>query len=154
MRRSALFVFFAGLLAALGSPTSQAQATPFVGQILIVPYNFAPRGFAMCNGQLLSISANTALFSLLGTTYGGDGRSTFALPDLQGRVPIGMGQGPGAFALRPRTDGRRGVCYAHAKSNTVALPRSDGRSFTRKFGLAVRRLLVHAARSALQQHGA
>jgi len=57
--------------------------------------NFAPRGWAFCNGQLLSISQNTALFSILGTTYGGDGRTTFGLPDLRGRVPIQPGQGPG-----------------------------------------------------------
>lgn len=60
-----------------------------------MPFNFAPRGWAFCNGQLLPISQNTALFSLLGTTYGGDGKSTFALPDLQGRAPMQWGQGPG-----------------------------------------------------------
>lgn len=68
---------------------------PFLGQIMMVGFNFAPRGWAMCQGQLLSISQNTALFSLLGTTYGGDGRTTFALPDLRGRCAVGMGQGPG-----------------------------------------------------------
>jgi microcystin-dependent protein len=61
---------------------------PFIGQILMVGFNFAPIGWALCNGQLLSISQNTALFSLLGTTYGGDGVSTFALPNLQSRVPV------------------------------------------------------------------
>nr|WP_243636088.1 tail fiber protein [Hymenobacter edaphi] len=68
---------------------------PFVGEIILAGFNFAPRGYARCDGQLLPISQNTALFSLLGTFYGGDGRSTFALPDLNGRVPIGAGQGPG-----------------------------------------------------------
>ncbi len=68
---------------------------PFLGSLLLVPYNFAPQGWALCNGQLLPISQNTALFSLLGTTYGGDGVSNFALPDLRGRVPISSGQGPG-----------------------------------------------------------
>jgi microcystin-dependent protein len=68
---------------------------PFVGQIFLLPYTFAPKNFAFCEGQLLPISQNTALFSLLGTTYGGDGKSTFALPDLRGRVPLGFGQGPG-----------------------------------------------------------
>jgi microcystin-dependent protein len=68
---------------------------PFLGQITLFPYNFAPFGWAMCEGQLLPISQNTALFSLLGTQFGGDGRSNFALPDLRGRVPIGQGQGPG-----------------------------------------------------------
>jgi len=68
---------------------------PFLGQLLLVPYNFAPRGWAFCAGQIMPISQNTALFSLLGTTYGGDGKSTFALPNLQGMIPIGSGQGPG-----------------------------------------------------------
>jgi len=68
---------------------------PFVAEIRITPFNFAPTGWAMCNGQLMPISQNTALFSLLGTTYGGDGKSTFALPDLQGRSPMHPGQGPG-----------------------------------------------------------
>lgn len=68
---------------------------PFVGEIFIVGFNFAPRGFQLCNGQLLSIASNTALFSLLGTTYGGNGTSTFGLPNLQGRAALGLGQGPG-----------------------------------------------------------
>lgn len=67
----------------------------FVGQIIVVPFNFAPKGFAMCHGQLMPINLNTALFSLLGTTYGGNGTTTFALPDLRGRVPLKSGQGPG-----------------------------------------------------------
>lgn len=71
------------------------MADPFIGEIKPVPYNFAPRGWAFCEGQLLPISQNTALFSLLGTIYGGDGRTTFGLPDLRGRVPIGEGHGPG-----------------------------------------------------------
>lgn len=68
---------------------------PFVAEIRIFPFNFAPKGWAFCNGQLMPISQNTALFSLLGTRYGGDGLSTFALPDLQGSVPMHQGQGPG-----------------------------------------------------------
>src|SRR5690554_4668029 len=67
----------------------------FLGQIIMVGFNFAPRGWAFCDGRLLPIAQNAALFSLLGTTYGGDGRTTFALPDLRGRAAIGMGQGPG-----------------------------------------------------------
>ncbi|GAB3575780.1 tail fiber protein [Leifsonia lichenia] len=71
----------------------------FLGEIRLVPYNFAPSGWAFCAGQLLPISQNTALFSLLGTTYGGDGRSTFALPDLQGRVAVGWaGSGVGGLS--------------------------------------------------------
>ncbi len=68
---------------------------PFIGQIQLFGFNFAPRGWALCNGQLLAISQNSALFALLGTIYGGDGRTTFGLPNLQGRVPIHFGQGPG-----------------------------------------------------------
>jgi microcystin-dependent protein len=68
---------------------------PFIGQIQLFGFNFAPKGRAQCNGQLLPIAQNTALFSLLDTIYGGNGQTTFALPDLRGRVPIGVGQGPG-----------------------------------------------------------
>jgi microcystin-dependent protein len=71
------------------------MADPFVAEIRIFPFNFAPKGWAWCDGQLLPLSQNTALFSLLGTTYGGDGKSTFALPDLQGSSPMHPGQGPG-----------------------------------------------------------
>jgi microcystin-dependent protein len=71
------------------------MADPFVAEVRIFPFNFAPKGWAFCNGQLLPISQNTALFSLLGTTYGGDGKSTFALPDMQGSAPMHPGQGPG-----------------------------------------------------------
>lgn len=68
---------------------------PYIGQVCLFGFNYAPKGWAQCNGQLLSIAQNSALFSLLGTTYGGDGRTTFALPDLRGRVAINQGQGPG-----------------------------------------------------------
>jgi len=68
---------------------------PFVGEIDLFGFTFAPSGYAQCNGQLLSIAQNTALFSLIGTSYGGDGISTFALPNLQSRVAVGVGQGPG-----------------------------------------------------------
>jgi microcystin-dependent protein len=71
------------------------MADPFVAEIRIFPFNFAPTGWAFCDGQLMPISQNTALFSLLGTTYGGDGKSTFALPDMQGNAPMQPGQGPG-----------------------------------------------------------
>ena len=71
------------------------MADPFIAEIRILPTNFAPKGWAFCDGQILPISQNTALFSLLGTTYGGDGKSNFALPSLQGRAPMHPGQGPG-----------------------------------------------------------
>lgn len=82
------------LLLVLGMPATSALAedTPFVGEMIWVPFNFAPTGWALCNGQILPISQNTALFSLLGTQYGGDGKSTFALPDMRGRVMINAGQ--------------------------------------------------------------
>ena len=71
------------------------MADPFVAEIRIFPFNFAPKGWAWCDGQLMPLSQNTALFSLLGTTYGGNGKSNFALPDLQGSAPMHPGQGPG-----------------------------------------------------------
>lgn len=81
------------------------MATPFIAQITLFAGNFAPRGWAFCQGQIFSIAQNTALFSLLGTTYGGNGQTTFALPDLRGRVPMQPGQGPG---LAPRVLGEQG----------------------------------------------
>ena len=71
------------------------MADPFVAEIRIFPFNFAPKGWAFCDGQIMPLSQNTALFSLLGTTYGGDGKSNFALPDMQGNAPMHPGQGPG-----------------------------------------------------------
>jgi microcystin-dependent protein len=68
---------------------------PFIGEIMIFGFNFAPKGYATCSGQILSIAQNTALFSILGTTYGGNGQTTFGLPDLRSRGANGMGQGPG-----------------------------------------------------------
>lgn len=71
------------------------MSEPFLAEIRLVPYTFAPRGWAFCNGQLLSIAQNTALFSLIGITFGGNGQTTFALPDLRGRVPVHAGGSPG-----------------------------------------------------------
>src|SRR5690242_20962263 len=76
------------------------MSTPFLGEIKLISWNFAPQGWAFCNGQFLPINQNQALFSLLGTTYGGDGRTNFALPDLRGRVPVMQGSG---FVLGQRT---------------------------------------------------
>jgi len=89
------------------------MADQFVGEIRPFPYNFAPQGWALCNGQLLSISQNTALFSLIGTYYGGNGTSNFALPNLQGRIAVGQGQAPG---LGPYTIGET------SGTDTVTLP--------------------------------
>lgn len=94
LKRSSIFLMAVLLMTFV--PVAFGQATgPFVGQLMIVGFNFAPSGWAECNGQLLSISQNTALFSLLGTMYGGDGKTTFALPNLNGSIAIGAGQGPG-----------------------------------------------------------
>jgi len=83
-------------LAAVPRGTRQTQGMdPYIGEIMMFAGNFEVRGFAFCNGQLLSIAQNTALFSILGTTYGGNGQTTFALPDLRGRIPMQFGQGPG-----------------------------------------------------------
>ena len=82
--------------------TVKAQAEPYIGQISIYAFNFAPRGWMPCDGRLLPIAQYQALFALIGTTYGGDGRTTFALPDLRGRIVVGAGNGPG---LTPRTIG-------------------------------------------------
>lgn len=71
------------------------MSEPFLGEIIMFAGNFAPRGWALCNGQLLSVSQNSALFAILGTTYGGNGQTTFGLPNLQGRVPVHQGQSPG-----------------------------------------------------------
>ena len=90
------------------------MSEPFVGEIRMFAGNFAPRNWALCDGQLLPISSNDALFSLIGTLYGGDGRTTFALPDLRGRVPLHMGQGPG---LTDRRIGSRG-----GSENTTLTP--------------------------------
>ncbi|WP_230970524.1 phage tail protein [Nitrogeniibacter aestuarii] len=76
------------------------MSEPFIGEITMFGGNFAPRGWAFCDGQLLPIAQNTALFSILGTTYGGDGRTTFALPDLRGRTPMHPGHGPGLSSRR------------------------------------------------------
>jgi microcystin-dependent protein len=102
---------------------------PFVAEIRIFGFNFAPRGWATCDGQLLPISQNTALFSLLGTTYGGDGRSTFGLPNLQGRAPMHPGQGPG-LSLRDlgETGGSESVSLLQSEmpSHSHALRASSG----------------------------
>jgi microcystin-dependent protein len=94
------------------------MATPILGEIRLFAGNFAPRGYAFCNGQLLSISQNTALFSLLGTTYGGNGTTNFALPNLQGRVPIHMGTGAG---LSTYVEGQQGGAEA-VSLNVSQLP--------------------------------
>ncbi|KAA0256355.1 phage tail protein [Acidobacteria bacterium ACD] len=108
------------------------MADPFVAEIRIFPFNFAPTGWAFCNGQILPISQNTALFALLGTTYGGNGQSTFALPNLQGSVPTFWGQGPGlSNRFQGETGGSESVTLietempAHAHSMLAATDIGD-----------------------------
>jgi microcystin-dependent protein len=103
---------------------------PYIGQISMVGFNFPPKGWAFCDGQLMSIAQNTALFSLLGTTYGGDGKTTFGLPDLRGRVPVHQGQGPG---LSPYVLGQQGgsetvtlnISTMPAHNHTVSPPANN-----------------------------
>jgi microcystin-dependent protein len=107
MSKPAKHVLIAASLvgAFVSTPASATcSAEPMLGSICIVAYNFCPRGYADAAGQLLSISQNTALFSLLGTQFGGNGQTTFALPDLRGRAPVGVGQGPG---LSPIVEGEQ-----------------------------------------------
>lgn len=94
MIRSSFSLAAAAFLTLQPVPAS-AQAEPFIGQLALYGMDWCPRGWTEANGQLLAISENTALFALIGTTYGGDGQTTFALPDLRGRAPISNGQGPG-----------------------------------------------------------
>lgn len=102
------------------------MAEPFLGEIRAFGFNFAPRGWAECNGQLLAISSNTALFSLLGTTYGGDGRTTFALPDLRGRSAMHQGTGPG---LQRKQMGQRGGVESTQLTTANLPPHSHTASF-------------------------
>lgn len=94
------------------------MADPFLGQIQCFGFNFAPRGWALCSGQLLNISQHTALFALLGTTYGGDGRYTFGLPDLRGRAAMSYGTGPG---LTTKVIGQKGG-HEKVQLNTTNIP--------------------------------
>jgi microcystin-dependent protein len=99
-RKQAKFMRSAMLSAAMAasfvaSSPARAEIEPFIGEMMVVGFTFCPRGWVAANGQILAIAQNTALFSLLGTTYGGNGQTTFALPDLRSRAPIHNGQGPG-----------------------------------------------------------
>ncbi|MCP8690153.1 phage tail protein [Marinobacterium sedimentorum] len=115
------------------------MSEPFIGEIRLVGFNFAPRGWAFCQGQLLPISQNNALFALLGTQYGGDGRTTFALPDLRGRSPVGIEQGPGLSNI---TIGEQGgtesvtltqvnmPSHSHTAEASIAIPANSTSSDT------------------------
>jgi len=126
------------------------MATPTLGEIRMFGGNFAPRSWALCEGQLLPIASNQALFSLLGTIYGGDGRTTFALPDLRGRMPIGPGNGPGLSSYR---EGAKGGVesvkmtianmpnHTHAHATTLKAGAGDGTT-----GVADGKSLAHEGR--------
>lgn len=105
MKKTLSLILFLSILGTLAKVQPAFSQEPFIGEIRLFAGNFAPRGWAFCDGQLLPIAQNQALFSIIGTTYGGDGRTTFALPDLRGRAPIHAGSGPG---LTPRVLGARG----------------------------------------------
>jgi microcystin-dependent protein len=122
------------------------MSEPFVGEIRMFGFGFAPQGWAPCNGQLMPIAENPALFDLLGTTYGGDGQATFALPDLRSRVPAGQGQGPGLSAYAEgQAGGAETVTLAAAQmpghthpvkasSNAADSDRPEGRALARSAG--------------------
>ena len=106
------------------------MSEPFVGEVRMFAGNFAPRGWAFCDGQLLAVSQNDALFSLLGTIYGGDGRTTFGLPDLRGRIPIHAGSGPG---LSPRRLGAK----AGSENETLTVNQLPSHTHTWKATTAI-----------------
>ena len=120
----------------------------FIGQVFLGGWNFAPQGSALCNGALMAVSQNEALFSLIGTIYGGDGRTTFGLPDLRGRVPVHKGQGPG---LTNRPIGSKGgmewktLTQANLPSHTHQLMAAPG---TATSGTADGRALAHETRGS------
>ena len=109
----------------MSTPKAHAGPDPFIGEIIMTGYNFCPRGWAAADGQLLPIAQNTALFSLYGTTYGGDGRTTFGLPDLRGRTALHAGAGPG---LSPIRLGQKGGVEETTpkKSNLTGVESKDG----------------------------
>jgi microcystin-dependent protein len=111
--------------------TVMGAVSPFVGEIHMFAGNFAPTGYAFCNGQVLPISQNTALFSLLGTTYGGNGVSTFALPDLRGRTPLNFGQGPG---LTPYSEGETGGAESVTLTQSLVPPHTHNVSVSNAAG--------------------
>jgi microcystin-dependent protein len=111
-----------------GPETALVATEPFIGEISLFAGTFAPRGWAMCEGQLLPIAQHSALFSILGTTYGGDGRTTFALPDLRGRVVMHPGQGPGLSSHKlGEKGGSEAASLIRAQSGAYTLSGSAGR---------------------------
>ena len=123
IRKFALAAALAGALMAGTAPAAHAGMDEYLGEIITAGFNFCPRGTLEADGRLLPIAQNTALFSLLGTQYGGDGRTTFALPDLRGRTIIGAGQGPG---LTARRQGERGGTEYESMGPDLAVDSETG----------------------------
>jgi microcystin-dependent protein len=143
-----LSLFVAGTML-LGRPKSARASTlsiePYIGEIMLCSFNFPPKGWALCNGQLLPINQNQALYSILGTTYGGNGTTNFALPNLQGRMPIHAGQGPGLSShVRGESSGEayHALTVAELPSHTHAFNASTGG------GTTANPANMHLARSA------
>lgn len=122
-RKFAMAVALAGALMAGTAPAAYAGPDEYLGEIVTAGFNFCPRGTQEADGRLLPINENTALFSLLGTMYGGDGRTTFALPDLRGRTIVGAGQGPG---LTERRQGERGGTEYDSTGPALAVDHETG----------------------------
>ena len=118
MKKLIISLYTAAIIGSVQAPVAKAGANPLLGEIMWVGFNFCPRGWADANGQLLAINSNQALFSLYGTIYGGDGRTTFALPDLRGRTPVHVGQGP---ALSNYPQGSKGGAE-NVVLNTTEIP--------------------------------
>ena len=136
MRRMMMFLVSFALVSTLACPQpARAAADPFIGELMLFGGNFCPRGWADANGQLLPISVNTALFSLLGTLYGGDGRTTFALPDLRGRVPLHEGQGPGlSDYVQGQTGGSESVSLTVPQLPSHRHPAMGSNALASQFG--------------------
>ena len=129
------------------------MADPFLGEIKMCSFNFAPKGWALCNGQFLPINQNQALFSILGTTYGGNGQTSFALPDLRDRVPIHFGQGPG---LTLHTLGERSGAASHTLAIAELPAHNHGVRASTAFGSVVSPAGMYPSRNpaAIPQYGA
>ena len=129
------------------------MSEPFLAEIRIVGFNFAPRGWAFCDGQILPINQNQSLYSLMGTTYGGDGRTTFALPDLRGRVPVHVGQSTGS----PFTQGQKGGQETHTLT-TSEIPEHThvafGTESDQGSGIPSNQVLASAAENAYHSFAA
>ena len=129
IRKLALTATLTSAIMATAAPAAHAGPEEYLGEIVTVGFNFCPRGTLEADGRLLPISDNTALFSLLGTTYGGDGRTTFALPDLRGRTIIGAGQGPGLPDYRLGQKGTTSTLPNNSRNGTPGTAPSNSQPY-------------------------